>query len=289
MSNRLHEDTPLFREAVNYTSARTGFLARLVEKDYYCTILLDHLASSCPELVFKGGTCLAKVHIGFFRMSEDLDFVIPVPADVARSERSRRAQNAKGAVEALERAIEGLRINSPLTGANSSTQYVAEIAYPSVLGERQESIKVEIGLREPLLLPPVHAVARTLLLDPISGAESGVTADLACIALPESMAEKLRAALSRRDPAIRDFYDIDHAIQTGRLQVADPQFLQMVRSKLAVPGNPPADVSPDRLSALTRQVDAQLRPVLRQPDLEAFDLARAFAAVEAVARAVAAD
>jgi hypothetical protein len=34
---RLHEDTGLFREAVAYSAARTGFAAGLVEKDYFCT------------------------------------------------------------------------------------------------------------------------------------------------------------------------------------------------------------------------------------------------------------
>ncbi len=286
MQLRLHEDTALFREAVRYTAARTGFLARLVEKDYYCTVLLEHLGARCPELVFKGGTCLAKVHVGFFRMSEDLDFVIPVPAGVARAERSMRSKTAKKAVEALEKSVAGLWIESPLTGSNNSTQYKAEIGYTSVLGSRPESIQVEIGLREPLLLPQVRAAVHTLLLDPLSG-ESGLAAiELDCIAPLEAMAEKLRAALTRRDPAIRDFYDIDHAIRGGRLEVTDPMLLRMLHSKLGVPGNPPVDVSADRRSALERQVDAQLRPVLREVDFDAFDLGRAFAAVDAMASAV---
>lgn len=38
---RLHEDPSLFREAVNFTAAETGFTSRLVEKDYFCSVLLD--------------------------------------------------------------------------------------------------------------------------------------------------------------------------------------------------------------------------------------------------------
>jgi len=40
---------------------------------YFCTVLLQYLSAAEPQLVFKGGTCLAKVHDEFFRMSEDLD------------------------------------------------------------------------------------------------------------------------------------------------------------------------------------------------------------------------
>lgn len=37
---RLHEDAALFREALSFTAARTGFPAGLIEKDYFSTVLL---------------------------------------------------------------------------------------------------------------------------------------------------------------------------------------------------------------------------------------------------------
>ncbi|MGH7430053.1 MAG: nucleotidyl transferase AbiEii/AbiGii toxin family protein, partial [Candidatus Methylomirabilaceae bacterium] len=84
---KLHEDPQLFREAMNFTAAETAFAARLIEKDYYCSVLLEHLAAvGGRHLVFKGGTCLAKVHAEFYRLSEDLDFVLPMAVDAPRSE-----------------------------------------------------------------------------------------------------------------------------------------------------------------------------------------------------------
>jgi len=89
---RFHDDADLFREAVNFTAADTAFAARLVEKDYFCTVLLAHVAAHTgAPLVFKGATCLTKVHADFYRLSEDLDFALPVPVDASRAERSRRA------------------------------------------------------------------------------------------------------------------------------------------------------------------------------------------------------
>ena len=55
----LHEDPALFKEALEFTSAMTGFTLRLAEKDYFCSIALSHLAHKAHDLVFKGGTCLA--------------------------------------------------------------------------------------------------------------------------------------------------------------------------------------------------------------------------------------
>lgn len=44
-----HADADLFREALNFTAARTGFVPRLIEKDYFCTLLLAHLAVAEPR------------------------------------------------------------------------------------------------------------------------------------------------------------------------------------------------------------------------------------------------
>lgn len=86
---RIHEDPDMFLEAVRFTAAETGFSARLIEKDYFCTVLLEYLGR-VRGLVFKGGTCLAKVHAAFYRLSEDLDFVIPMPCDATAKPQSRR-------------------------------------------------------------------------------------------------------------------------------------------------------------------------------------------------------
>jgi len=67
---RWHEDPEAFRDLLTLTAARAGFLVRLVEKDYFCSVLLQYLAASCPDLIFRGGTCLAKVHAEFHRPSD---------------------------------------------------------------------------------------------------------------------------------------------------------------------------------------------------------------------------
>ena len=91
----LHEDVPLFREAIAFTAAKTGFSQQVIEKDYFCTVLLEDLTNhGGPGLVFKGGTCLAKVHAGFYRLSEDLDFSIQIRNAASRSERGNAARGA---------------------------------------------------------------------------------------------------------------------------------------------------------------------------------------------------
>jgi len=96
------------------------------------------------------------------------------------------------------------------------------------------------------------------------------------LALEEAYAEKTRAALTRREPAIRDFYDVDFALGRLNLDLKDHRLMVLVTDKLKVPDNDPIDISQSRREILRAQLDTQLKPVLRPQDFEKFDLDRAF-------------
>lgn len=100
-----------------------------------------------------------------------------------------------------------------------------------------------------------------------------------CISKAEAFAEKFRAALTRREVAIRDFYDIDHGVTKLGIQSTDGEMVKLVRKKIAVPGNDPVDVSDPRIAALRGQLAARLRPVIRDRDFRQFDLDRAIGTV----------
>jgi len=276
-----HEDPEFFEAAVSFTAKETTFSPRLVEKDYFCTVLLDYLATVGNTVVFKGGTCLAKIHADFYRLSEDLDFVVSMPVDSSRSERSKMATGLKDIVM-LDR-LPGFRVVEPLRGANNSTQYNAVIGYHSRIVGKEETIKVEVGLREPLLLPPEAGMAKTLLLNPSTTKPLCEPLVLNCMSKREAFAEKFRAALSRREAAVRDFFDLDYAVRQLGLQPEDRGLIDLIRKKMAVPGNDRMDVSENRLTILHRQLESQLRPVLRARDYAEFDLERAFRIVAEVA------
>src|SRR2546428_1038762 len=120
----LHEDIDRFREALTYTEARVGFTARLIEKDYYCSLILQDLAPlfDCG-MVFKGGTCLSKVYQEFYRLSEDLDFSLGVALDATRADRRNRIAPVKQHLSGLCDRLRCLEAVTPLTAANRSTQY----------------------------------------------------------------------------------------------------------------------------------------------------------------------
>jgi predicted nucleotidyltransferase component of viral defense system len=266
----------LFREALAYTMAETGFSERLIERDYFCSVLLSDLAPLGADLVFKGGTCLAKVHADFYRMSEDLDFAISAACNLTRKQRSLLVEPLKRALEKLADRLPVFRVRQPLRGANASRQYLAEIEYTSLNTNEQELIKLEVGLREPLLTATSSLQSRTILLNPISARPLVSPVTITCLSLLESLAEKFRAALSRREPAIRDFFDIDYAVRRLGVHVEDPALARLVRQKLEIPGNETVDVSVARFDLLGKQVLPQLKPVLRESDYREFDPDRSF-------------
>jgi len=283
---RLLNDADFFRTAVSFTAQRTAFPSRLIEKDFFCSMLLEFLASASDALVFKGGTCLAKVHAEFYRLSEDLDFVISTPVDAKRAERSKQAVALKQAVTEMVRRLPPFRIVRPLTGANNSTQYIAVIGYRSLISGQENAIKVEVGLREPLLTAVQVGSARTILLNPVSDQPLMDPVLLPCISKIEAFAEKFRAALTRREIAIRDFYDIDYALRRLEVFITDTDLVKLVGQKLAMPGNDPVDVSAGRLALLRRQLETQLKFVLREKDYSDFKLERAVEAVVMMAEKV---
>lgn len=281
---RTHEDTALFREALNFTAAQTRFTAQMIEKDYFCTVVLGYLATTAGEsCIFKGGTCLAKVHVGFYRMSEDLDFAIPMPLNATRKTRSKQMQRLKQTVASIPDNLVGLNGPAALQGVSDSMQYIGTISYVSTISGQEETIKLEISLREPLITPLINAHARIMLLDPLSGEPLVADIVVPCISKAESFAEKFRAATTRREVAIRDFYDLDHAARKQVIDLTDARFVELIRSKLAVPANDALDLTASRLAKLRTQLEPRLRPVLRQEDYDCFDLDRAFAKIVEVA------
>ena len=282
----VHEDQDFFREAVLFTAGQTGLNANLIEKDYYCTILLQYLYRQ-PEspLIFRGGTCIGKVFADFYRLSEDLDFLIATSPEASITTRRKRIASVKDWVSQISEALSVFTPPDAFTGHNSSRQYVAYVTYPSIfLSEEPSHIKIEVGLRETTLMPPLQMKARTLLLNPFTRKSLVSDIDVITLTMEEAIAEKLRAALTRLEPAIRDFFDIDYLVSQHKIDLKNQHLLHLVAKKLKIPENPPVDLSPARKEKLKTQINTELKPVLRSSDFESFNLDRVFDIATRVSR-----
>ncbi len=265
------------RAAIEYTNSETGFLPALIEKDYLCSIILEALFSDpSHNLVFKGGTLLNKVHVGFYRLSEDLDFSISVNPNKSRKEKSDLMKPIKKLVANLETNFEALSFINELQGRNNSSQYNAVLEYESCLSNLKGTISFEIGIREEILISPVTLNAGTLVKNPFNKSFLIDPYPVKCLTKVEAYAEKLRAALTRTKPAIRDIFDLDYALRHKILDLNDKEFQQLAQRKLTKPELLEIDLSDSKKQILSSQLEAQLRPVLREDDYKEFDFEKAW-------------
>jgi len=230
-------DKKILKDVIYYLSDEQGFVASVIEKDFHLTRILnrvnEHLST---DIVFKGGTLLNKVYLNYHRLSEDLDFAYRGDADLStRGKRSKAITPIREKMPAFLDIL-GLTSDNPEgKGFNNSTQYLFNIQFQSVLSDKKENIKLEISLRQPPFLEPERVTIKHFFQDPFTGEDLIEQGKILALSLEESVAEKLKAAISRITPAIRDYYDLGHFIRNG-FDFNRSDFLKMVDKKLRFDG-----------------------------------------------------
>lgn len=228
----LHSNKDEFLKILERTSAQTGFPLRLLEKDYYITVVLSGLNLLSKSLAFKGGTCLSKIYYSYYRLSEDLDFTLKLLGN--NSTRSIRRNAIKPIKETIRTFLKkyNMRIkNLDKAGHRESTQYIYYLDYDSVVLNKEESIKLEIGLRFNPLLPVVTKKVNHKFLHPFTKESLLDAGSVNCLALKELVAEKLRASATRKVIAGRDFYDLGYLLKE-KFDFTNKDQLALFRKKL---------------------------------------------------------
>ena len=205
----------------------------LVEKDLHVVRAIATLAAidvTPFDLVFGGGTALARAHRIVRRMSEDVDFkIVPRPAaPVSRSGLRRQLDRLRKQVSAALQAA-GFAFDpadKSVAWARDEGRYaVWQLPYPSASGAGEglrPAIKVEINyapLRRPAVMLPVSSFVAEATGRPPE------VQQLACVGIVQTAAEKLVSLTRRtatemagasRDPdptLVRHIYDL-HMMRT---------------------------------------------------------------------------
>jgi predicted nucleotidyltransferase component of viral defense system len=230
-------DKNKLKDIITYIADKQGFRPAIIEKDYHLTRILNavnqHL--SC-DIIFKGGTLLNKAYLNYHRLSEDLDFSYSNNFKVdTRVKRSQAMTSIRKKMPSFLSFLGLISDNPEGNGFNNSTQYVFNMQYQSIIMNRQEIIKFEISLRQPSLLPPEIVRIKHFYQDPFSGEDLFPQGSILGLSFKECAAEKLKAAISRLTPAIRDYYDLGHFIKIG-FDFAQPDLLKLTNKKLELDG-----------------------------------------------------
>jgi len=276
----LHDDKDNFLKVLEATSAQTGFPLLLLEKDYYLTIVLSGMDRLSENLIFKGGTCLNKIYYSYYRLSEDLDFIMRLPSGkLSRADRRRVIKPIKDNILSYANSY-GMTINDVNnTGHKESSQYIFYIDYNSAVLGNKQSIKLEIGLRFNPILPVSKQEVSHKFLHPFTKEPLFDGSAVNCLALKELVAEKMRATATRLTIVPRDFYDISFLIKAG-FDFQDEELWQLFKRKLSEDGFE-SDLSKYRVNMgrcqeeiadMSSRIEAELLDVLNSAERKAFDL-----------------
>lgn len=259
-------DLDLLADLCREVAAAESVQPFAVEKDFYLTRLIWALAQEIGDrLLLKGGTLLSKVDLGYRRMSEDVDLVIPGTPSRHGGINAAATNPVRDALRRLA-PIVGLRLEYH-NGESSErgARVIWTLTYGSSFGP--QSIDAEVAIR-PVLRSPRRAPLEQLLTDPLAGNYG--EAYCWALAADEARAEKVRAACMRA--AIRDFYDLDQLLAAGNDFTSEP-FRALVDRKLAEEGAAPlADrstafgLTPSRRRELDAQLIRGLQAVVRVGD-----------------------
>lgn len=163
-------------------------------------------------------------------------------------------------------------------GFNNSTQYVFNISYPSFITGKDENIKLEISLRQTPVDKPVHNVITHFYKDPFPGDDLIPENKILSLTLDEAVAEKLKAAITRKDVAIRDYYDLWFISET-KFDFKGRHFLSIFKKKLEEEKykanySHNFGLAQRSIELLYKQIETELIPVIRTG--ESFNLDKVF-------------
>jgi predicted nucleotidyltransferase component of viral defense system len=207
-------------------SNKEQFNSYLLEKDYYLTKFLIKLSKNpIDHLVFKGGTCLNKCYLGFYRLSEDIDFIYNKDlTKITKRQLKIKTEEIRQKINFLLKKC-GFEVDNKLghgwTKVNINNRVVSFTIYAkyySLVLERKQKIVIDVSFRNKLFLDTSLKEIKHLFYDKLNNPLLDEKIKIECISLKENLAEKYRALITRKDIAIRDVFDIFYILQNTDLK-----------------------------------------------------------------------
>jgi predicted nucleotidyltransferase component of viral defense system len=233
-----------------------------LEKDYFilnAISLIQAVSASLDfQLVFCGGTCLAKAYGILHRMSEDVDFkLIPTQATAQLSKTALRRKLSAFVNNVIETLAHGGFERDLMTRHSFDSNN-----YLGLTIEYESAFSKPVSLRPHLLIEFNHSALRApteihkigLLFDMLTSGSYQSSIEIECVSLQEVLAEKL-VSFSRRlvlqlqqgsvgmlldapsgwdKTLVRHIYDVHQIIQSNpKLNANTEDFARMVSSVIA--------------------------------------------------------
>jgi len=240
-------DKDKLKNFLNSIKDKTDITAQeLIEKDFYLNILLSKL--NFKEYVFKGGTCLAKAYLDYFRFSEDIDFTfIDQKFWEGKSTKSIK-KVCKEKINAFGEQLKNIGFNFKFDKAdrnfveigNNNKLVTFKVYYDSVLTEKPSFIKIQINFLEKIIFAPQTKELNPLIKNSQFTKEDQIyfkefldfykIIEMKVYDIKEIVTEKFRSILTRKAIKSRDAIDILFIYQ--KFKIKPQNFLKETKEKL---------------------------------------------------------
>ncbi len=234
-----------------------GFDAYKLEKDFLLTVILIFIWRNYKELIFKGWTCLNKIYLDYFRLSEDLDFVVINTWN--RTERKAILEDYKQRLT-KDLATLGLEITDQRTKYNEDRQWIFNFSYISLIDNSPQNIQIDITMKERLEIEPVSKHIKSIFISKTMEESIFIENTITCMEFDEIVAEKTRASLTRIQPAIRDFFDVWYIKNFAKFDFE--RIMDLIETKLEE-SNHEYTIN-ESFDLLEKQIETDLKPVLKK-------------------------
>ncbi|HIH95972.1 MAG TPA: nucleotidyl transferase AbiEii/AbiGii toxin family protein [Thermoplasmata archaeon] len=203
----------------------------LIEKDIILHKLLLSLHendSFCNNFLFKGGTCLIKSYLDYYRFSEDIDFTWYNQSVFEKKSQKEIREYLSDIIDEVGDIFESINEETDFVCDKSDRKYVElggsnktatfKLWYDSKILKYTTFVKVQINFVEKIIYPPSIRELDSLLsgygckelksLFPNEYKEYCKKIFFPTYDIKEILCEKVRAILTRRGIKARDFVDI---------------------------------------------------------------------------------
>ena len=189
-----------------------------IEKDYIISWILWGIYNHDllkEALIFKGGTCLKKIHIEDYRYSEDMDFTLHPDKESDISDDDIYTAFEEVFVKIKEAANIDLDIPEDTKEVHESGGLKFYIDYVGPLGGRGDHVKTDISKGEKLEFD----VENLKMLNQYSDIAEEEEVTVQCYGLEEVVIEKMAALMGRTIP--RDLYDFEYLTNNEGIELQD--------------------------------------------------------------------
>ena len=197
---------------------RDGVRYQQIEKDYIISWILWGIYNNDilkDALIFKGGTCIRKIHIEDYRFSEDIDFTLNPDIEQKILNDEIYSAFAKTFAEIKEAANIDLSIPEDSKEIHESDNIKFFIEYVGPLGGKGDHVKTDISRGEKLEFD----IEKRNMLNQYSDLAEENEITIQNYGLEEIVIEKMAALMGRTIP--RDLYDFEYITNTEGVELQD--------------------------------------------------------------------